>query len=172
MSMVDRWFRRPDAAPVSRWAVVYVTRTFVFIGARSGYRQNYIDPDRYSAHFGVDVSDSVLGKAVLEALGRSRFLDPTWNRKFFAGTTIKANYSAWVDDLIKRYRFKAKKQLFDKMAFVLVTRQKGCLAFQPHRWAKPEYWYDLDEDQDVVIPETKSADAVGAALRQALDRCS
>lgn len=160
-----------DAAPPSQWAVVYVAKSFVYVGVRSGYWQNYIDPGRYSAYFGVDVSGPVLGKAVLEALGRSRFLDPTWNRAFFAGTTIKANYSAWVAELMNRYGFKTKKQLFSEMAFILITRQKGRLAFQPHRWAKPEYWYDLEEDQDVVIAETKSAEAVGAALRQALDRC-
>ena len=161
-----------NALPATQWAAVYVTKTFVYVEARSGYRRNLGDGGRYKAYFGPDATDIALGQSVLGALSRSRFLDPTWNRKFFEMTTIKANYDAWIDDLMKRYGFKTKAQLFDKMAYVLVIRQKGHIAFQPHRWAKPEYWYDLDESQDVVIPETKNVDAVAAALRQALDRCS
>jgi hypothetical protein len=161
-----------NALPPTRWTAVYVTKRFVHVETRSGYRRNLGDGGRYKAYFGTGVTDAALGRSVLEALNRSRFLDPRWNRKFFEMTTIMAYNDAWIEDLMTRYGFKTKAQLFDKMAFVLVTRQKGRVTFQPHRWAKPEYWYDLDHDQDVVIPETKDAEAVGAALRQALGRCS
>ena len=161
-----------DAAPPTRWAFIYFTKTFIYVGARSGYWQNYADPKRYSGFLDPGAPDVAVGKAILEALSRSRFLNPTWNRNFFQGATTKATYEALVDELMRRYGFKTKKQLFDKMAFVHVKQQKGRITFRPHRWAKPEYWSDLDEDQDVVIPETKNAEAVGAAWRQALSRCS
>ena len=161
-----------DALPTTKWAAVYVTKTFIYVEARSGYRRNLGDGDRFKAYFRPDATDLSLGQSVLGALSRSRFLDPGPNREFFEMTTIMANYNAWIDDLMKRYGFKTRKQLFNKMAFVLVRLQNGRIRFQPHRWAKPEYWTDLDENQDVIIPETKSAEAVAAALRLALDRCS
>ncbi len=98
-----------DAVPPTRWATVYVTKTFAYVGVRSGHVMHYADPDRYKAYFDPDVPDLVLARAVLEALNRSRFLNHAWNRKFFQDPAIKANYQAWVDDLMEWSGFKTKE---------------------------------------------------------------
>src|SRR5882757_6247035 len=106
-----------NVLPPTRWAAVYVTTRFVQVETRSGYRRNLGDGGRYKACFGTDVADAALGRSVLEALNRSRFLDPKWNRKFFEMATIMAYNDAWIEDLMTRYGFKTKARLFDKMAF-------------------------------------------------------
>lgn len=156
--------------PPTKWAAVYTTVKFIYVEARSGYSRNLADAAAYENHLAPDSTDLAVARAVLDALKKSRQIDPDRNRKFFEGVTISENYKAWIADLMGRYGFKSKAQLFGGMNYVWIAQKNGKMTFLPHRRDKPEYWYDLD-DQAVVIALTTDANAISDALKLALSRC-
>ena len=130
-----------------------------------------LEDDGYVIYLPPDASDVALGRAMLEALDRSRFIWPPDEPEFFRWQRYMLCYENWQKDLMRRYGYKTKDDAFKAMDWCRAMRSEGKISIEPYKLDKPEYWTDLPPEMTVVIPRTTDAAAAGAALRLALDRC-
>ena len=72
---------------------------------------------------------------------------------------------------MRRCGYETKRDAHKTMDWCEAERSEGKISIEPHERIKPEHWQWLSADMNVVIPATTDAVAVGAALRQGLDRC-
>ena len=115
---------------------------------------------------------SPLGQALLEALGKSRFIYPPDEMEFFKAKRYMQAYQNWQKDFMRRYGYKTKRDAYKNMNWCRAKRSEGSISIQPHkRDKKPEHWIWFPPDKTIVIPVTTDPAAAGAALRLALDRC-
>jgi hypothetical protein len=137
----------------------------------SGYRMVQPEDEGYVIYLPPDATDEVLGRALLEALDRSRFIWPTDEPEFFKWQRYKRCYLNWQKDFMHRYGYKTKRDAYQDMDWCRADRSVGMISIRPRKRDKPEYFRNLPEDRTVIIPETRDAAVAGAALRLALDRC-
>jgi hypothetical protein len=161
-----------EAPPLTRWANIHLNKDFLYMESRSGYRRNLYDIDGFHIYLEPDAPVPIVGASLIRALNQSRFLDPYADHDLFTWQVIEANENAWIKETMSRYGYKTKKRMFDHLAFVHVSQSEGRVTFEPRRWAKTAHWWDLPEDQNVVIPVTDDEQIVGEAARLALSRCT
>jgi hypothetical protein len=134
------------------------------------------DPASAQHLLSLDASDETLGIAVLDALAHSRLLTMEEYGVFFDLARSKAQYDAWVADMMTRYGYKTRRALFKHMLSCGVRQQAGTITFAPSRHDRLEGWGRTKSDiaegmTDEVIAETESSEMIGAALRRAMSRC-
>lgn len=162
-----------DAPPFAQWANIHRTEKFISVEPLSGYGIVQRDDEGYVIYLTPDASDEDLGRALLEALARSRFIWPPRNElKFFKWQRYVRLYRNWQNDFMQRYGYKTKRDAYKNMDWCRAERSEGKISIRPKmKGDKPEYFRNLPADRTVVIAETKDAATAGAALRLALDRC-
>ena len=160
-----------DRLPFAQWADINRTDRFISVEPLSGYRRTLRDDGGYVIYLAPDTTDHELGRALLECLGKSRFIWPPDEPQFFDADRIMQSYRSWQKDVMRRYGHKTKREAYKAMDWRRVERSEGRISIQPHKRDKPEYWRDLPPGSTVVAPATIDAIAVGAALRLALSRC-
>lgn len=161
-----------ERLPFAQWADIHWTEKFISVEPRSGYRRALRESDGHIVYLTPDTADDVLGHALLEALDRSRFIWPPDERDFFNATRIEQTEQNWHKDVMRRYAYKTKRDLYKNMNWCRVKRSAGMISIQPHqRRDKPGEWKWLPPEQNVVIPDTRDAASVGSALRLAFERC-
>jgi hypothetical protein len=143
---------------------------FVCVEPLSGCRIIQREDDGYVIYLEPDPTDEALGRALLEALARSRFIFPP-DPGFSEAERYMRCYHNWQKDFMQRYGYKTKSDAYKNMDWCRLKRSEGKIAIQPHKRDKPEYFHDLPPEKTVVIPATDEAETLGAALRLALDRC-
>jgi hypothetical protein len=156
--------------PFTQWADVSRTERFICVESLSGYRIIQREDDGYVLYLTPDANQDTLGRAVLDALGRSRFIFPP-DPAFSEAERYMKCYHDWQKDFMQRYGYKTKRDAYRNMDWCRVKRSEGKISIQPHQRDKPEYFRDLPAERTVVLPATDDAETIGAALRLALDRC-
>ena len=159
-----------EPPPFSQWADIHRTERFISIQPRSGYLLVLPEDDGHIVYLSPDASDEVLGRELLAALDRSRFIRPADEPGFFKPERYMPISYRLKQDFMRRYGYKTKREAYRAMDWCRAERSEGRISIQPHKREKPEYWRDLPPEKTVVIPSTKDPVAVGAALRVALDR--
>jgi hypothetical protein len=163
--------KRKEPLPCAQWASIHWTERFISVEPLSGYSIIQREDEGCIIYLPPDVSDEALGQALLEALGKSRFIYPP-DREFSNPERYMRCYRNWQKDFMRRYGYKTKRDAYRNMNWCEAERCEGTISIQPHRRDdKPEHWIWLPPDQNVVIPVTENAAAIGAAMRLALDRC-
>ncbi len=161
-----------ERLPFAQWASVHWTDRFISIEPLSGYRQTLREDEGYVIYLKPDVDDETLGRGLLDALDRSRFIWPRDEPDFFDGQRYDQCYRNWEKDFMRRYSYKTKRDAYKTMNWCRAERSQGTISIRPHqRRDKPGEWRWLPPEQDVVIPATRDAAALAAALRLALERC-
>jgi hypothetical protein len=160
-----------DRLPFTQWSDVNRTDRFISIAPRSGYRMVQPEDDGYVIYLPPDAADQTLGRALLEALDRSRFIWPPDEPEFFEWQRYERCYQNWQKDFMRRYGYRTKRDAYKNMDWCRAERSERKMLIRPHKRDKPEYFRNLPEDRTVVIPETRDEATAGAALRLALDRC-
>jgi hypothetical protein len=160
-----------ERLPFTQWADVHRTERFISIQPKSGYRRALPENESYVIYLPPGASDDVLGRGLVEALNRSRFIWPADEPEFFGWQRFTQCSRNWQNDFMKRYGYKTKRDAYKNMDWSRAERSEGKISIQPHKRDKPEYFRDLPPDRTVVIPATDNAVRIGAALRLALDRC-
>ena len=156
--------------PFTQWADINRTEKFICVETLSGYRLIQREDDGYRTYLAPDATDDALGRALLEALDRSRFIWPP-DREFTRWQRYMRCYHDWQKEFMARYGYKTKRAAYQNMDWCRAKRSEGQISIQPHKRDKPEYFRSLPPDRTVVIPETRDTAELGAALRLALDRC-
>ncbi|ARN79849.1 contact-dependent growth inhibition system immunity protein [Methylocystis bryophila] len=162
---------RTGILPSRQCADIHRTERFISVEPLSGYSLIAREDDGYVIYLAPDASDAELGRALLDALGRSRFIWPPDEPEFFKAERYMRCYRDWQQDIMSRYGYRTKREAYKSMEWCRAKRSEGRTSIYPHKRDKPEYWTDLPPDRTVVIPETADAAMAGAALRLALDRC-
>lgn len=160
----------------TRSANVSWNEKFLCIVAQSGRGMTQQDPDSAQHLLPLDSSDEALGMAVLDALTNSRVLTLEEFAIFFDLKQSKVRYDAWVVDMMTTYGYKTRRAFFKHMFSCGVSSFDGMITFSPSRHDRLEGWgrnkSDIAEGMvDEVIALAESPEAIGAALRRAMNRC-
>jgi len=156
--------------PFTQWARINRTERFISVRPLSGYRIIQPEDDGYVIYLAPDASDEALGRALLEALARSRFIFPP-DPEFSEAERYLRCIDNWQKEFMQRYGYKTKRDAYKNMDWCETARSEGKISIRPHKRDKPEYFRRLPPEKTVVIPATKDPVAVGTAARLALDRC-
>ena len=158
-----------DQVPFTQWADIHRTERFISAEPLSGYSLVHRDDEGCIFYLSPEASADELGQALLEALGRSRFVlpraDPLQWEKY------ERHEQNWQKDFMRRYGYKTRREAYQTMDWVRTERSEGKVSFEPHKRGKPGHWISLTADERVVVPATMDAAVAGAALRLALIRC-
>jgi len=159
-----------EPPPPTRWAACYKNDDFILIETWSGYASARRDPAGEFFVLPPDAPDAALGDALLAALAASRQFHPDEDRAFFDARARMPEHEAWVKNLMDRFGYKTKRKLFNGLLSVTAEQCEGLIILPPtHR--EGQGWSGTATAPDVVIPETSSPPEVGAALREAFNRC-
>ncbi|AWK42763.1 DUF1436 family protein [Photorhabdus laumondii subsp. laumondii] len=144
---------------------------FYSIISYSGYRSLNLDLLGGNHMLSPDISDEELGIVILDALSKSRLIDPDDN--FFDNEKKAERYKEWVKLLMETYNYCSKRQLFKKMHNCGIQLLDGQITIRPSSHEKLEGWSGdgISVADYVVIPADSSPEEVGAALRLAFSRC-
>jgi len=151
--------------PFTQWADVAKTERFIRIVPLSGYRLVQREYDAYAIYLEPHASVEALGRAVLDTLGRSRFIPP--RPEFSEAEKYLRHY--WRKNFAQRYKTKCEE--YKSMDWCRAKRSGGKIEIHPHQRDMPEYFLDHPPEKTVVISAMANAEAVGAAARLALNRC-
>lgn len=152
-------------------AAIHQTEKFTSIEPLSGYVLIRRDDEGYIIYLEPDPPAEAVGRALLDALDRSRFIDPS-EREFFHKDKMTAVYKRWEKDFMKRYKYKTKSEAFKNMRYCFAERCEGKISITPHkRDNKPGYILDVPPEKHVIIPETTDPLIAGAAVKLALSHC-
>jgi hypothetical protein len=162
----------PRELPFRQWAAIHATDKFIAVTPLSGYQLHVPEDELHIIYLMPDSADAILGQAVLQTLDRSRFIHPHTGRDFFKPDRVLAADKRWHADVMKRYRYKTKRDAYKNMRYCLAKRSEGKISIEPHeRDVKPGLWGDLPPEKTVAIPETTDPGIVGTAARLALSHC-
>lgn len=168
------------------WAGVVANEVFICIRTYSGYRSSRADPKGATHYLDANVGEMELGSSLLDALNRSRFVLPAprhdvWTHPdagvdpdLYDLNATSMRYEEWVDQTMKLYGYKTRKALFKNLHSCSCECQSGTIKMQPMKKAKGEGWTgpSAEHDLSVKVAFGSSPEAVGAALRLALSRCT
>jgi hypothetical protein len=145
---------------------------FITIQSYSGYSLSVIDFTQPEFLFDVSVSDEELGKAVVESLKNSRFLELEKARALRKITD--ENYPKWISRLMEKYDYKTKRTLFKNMLNCSIELEEGTIIIGPSHHDQLEGWSgnNRTERNKVLVPFTAPHAEIGAALRLAFSRCT
>ncbi|MCC8374950.1 MULTISPECIES: contact-dependent growth inhibition system immunity protein [Photorhabdus] len=118
-------------------------------------------------------SDQELGKAVLDALSKSRIIPLDEYGDYFDHDANDKQYKNWITEMMGSYGYRSKRQLFKKMNNCNIRLLDGVITIMPYGHKKLELWtgQGIVESDYVIIPANSSPEEVGAALRLAFSRC-
>jgi len=161
----------PAQIPFTKTATIHKSEKFICIEALSGASaMKYREDESYRVYLEPDATDEALGQVLLAAFDRSRFIDPSNRESYAQGRPTRA-LANWQKDFMARYGYKTKREAFKNLDWCYATMPDGKICIRPNRRDKPGAWGGLPADRTVVIPATRDAAVVGAALRLALSRC-
>lgn len=145
---------------------------FISIQAYSGYDSIMVDPTAVEHFFVADVSNEVLGTAVLESFKQCRRL--SYEEAHTIAQQADQFYLDWVQRVINRYGYKTRKELFMNMKSCLIKYHKEVLIFLPSHHEELEVWIGHGEEREnnLKISVHSSAAEIGAMLRLAFNRCT
>lgn len=167
-----------DDVVITAWAGAVDNGDFVCVETYSGYSLTGRDPEGAQHLLAPQANDHQLGVAVLDALGRSRFIspleDPEEDLAFFDLESTAKQYEEWVRRLVALYGYKTRRALFKDMKSCQIKRREGTIVIGPSHHEKLELWSGdgISKDDYVVIPADSGPTEVGAALRLAFTRCT
>jgi hypothetical protein len=145
---------------------------FFVIGSYSGYSLEFLDPEAPEFLLNIMASDEELGKAVVESLKNSRFLELEKAREL-RRITIE-NYPKWVAGLMEKYGYKTKRALFKNMLSCGMRLENGVIIIRPSHHETLEGWGSgkITEKDYVHVTFDAPPAEIGAALRLAFSRCT
>jgi hypothetical protein len=166
-----------EARPIRprKWAGASKTDELVTVDTWSGYARRVMDPAGAQHDMQPDVSDEMLGAAVVDCLSRSRFLDTEESRAaLYNFENGERNYLAWIERLMHFGGYKTRRALFKQMMSCGIEQEDDTITIRPSHHEKLEGWSGkgITEADYVVVSASSPPAAIGAALREAFRRCT
>ncbi len=101
-----------ERLPFTQWADIHRAERFISIKPMSGYRRALPENEGYVIYLPPDASDDMLGRALVDALNRSRFIWPADEPEFFEWQRFTQCSRNWQNDFMKRYGYKTKRDAY------------------------------------------------------------
>ena len=161
--------RRRGLHPISQYVDVTKTNSFVALRPLSGFRLVRPEDESIPRFLTADSEARELGAALIEALGRCRYVPPE-DRDFYDMDKYYRSYMHSENEILRRMGKRTKTDAYKDAIWCRVQRVEGEIQIQPFRPAARGTWKMLPEEMRVSIPETTDPDAVGAALNLAFER--
>jgi contact-dependent growth inhibition (CDI) system CdiI-like immunity protein len=159
----------PARLRFSKTATIFKSEKFICIETLSGTAGlTYHEDEPYRIYLELDATDEVLGRVLLSALDRSRYIE---DDEFYEPGRATRVYAEWEKEFTRHHGYKSKRTAFKNVDWCMTKIREGNIVIQPHRRHSPGSWRSLPPEMTVVIPDTRDEATVGAALRLALDRC-
>lgn len=160
-------------SPIEQWAAINRTEKFLMTTPLSGSFLQLPEDVPEIIFLDPAVTAVELGLAVLKTLDRSRYVDGKADRAFYDHKRVLAADKKWHQEVMKYHGDRTKREAYSTMLYCRADRCEGHISIRPYkRDTKPGLWWDLPEDQTVVIPATDDPAIVGTAVQTALSRCS
>jgi hypothetical protein len=147
------------------------TEKFISIETLSGYSMIRPEDQCQAVYLEPDATEDALGRALLQALDKSRFIWPRDDPAFFDTDHYTKAYQNSHKNFMRRYRYKTKRDAYRNLDWCRTIRTEGRITIEPHKRDKPGTWKSLPLESRVSFPETNDATVAGTALRLALTRC-
>jgi CDI immunity protein len=149
---------------------IWRSEKFICIETLSGVPGLMYQEDKpYRVFLDLDATNALIGRALLMALDKSRYVDNS-EPEFFDPTRAVRVVEDWEKDIMQRYGFKSEHDVYKNLDWCAGQMFDGKIKIQPHRRSPPA-WRNLPAEKTVFIPMTDDAATIGAALRLALSRC-
>ena len=176
-------------------AVIHSNETFlrVLTCSYSGWSQG--DPKGEDIYLEPLTDCKVIGDAVLKALAKSRdlsiseedrqqYIDKKITRndllkkypdqEMFEIVACMERYKEWVKRVMKEYKYKTKKALFQNMQSVSVDQDNDCIEFSSSYHLTIDSWGNPDGKTPSIrfkIPTNSTPEIIGAAVKYAIGNC-
>jgi hypothetical protein len=149
-----------------------INNKFINIESYSGYSLKFSDPEAPEFLFDITVSNEDLGKAVLESLKNSRFLE--LEKAYELEEICQENYPKWIAGLMERYGYKTKRALFKDMNSCDIVLRDQTIVIEPCHHETLEGWGSgkITAKDYVHVPFDAPPAEIGAALRLGFSRCT
>jgi CDI immunity protein len=121
--------RKNRRLPFTQWADVSRTERFICVAPLSGYRIIQLEDDGYVIYLDRAANDDALGRALLEALARSRFIFPP-DPAFSEAERYMQCYRNWQKDFMQRYGYKTKRDAYKNWDWCRAKRSEGRISIQ------------------------------------------
>lgn len=159
---------------IQKRATALMNDEFISIKTHSGYFNFLDDPETEEHLLPRNAGKEEIGRALLDALLRSRILNPKENWAFFSFERAGERYEEWVKKKMELCGYKTRRAMFVDMKRCSVTCRDELIIIGPTNHVKLEAWGRSKSDgiEDVIIPAASSAFKIGAALQEAFNRCS
>ena len=157
-----------------KWAGVGYSEKGIFIVTRSGNVMTALD-DQGARHFlPRDASNRSLGEALLACLAASRVIDPDDWKAFFDWRDADRRYKVYLSWQMKIAEVKTQVALYrNMMECAIHVKQDMIVVDSCHHEQVKEWLYPKNLNESAVrIPFAGTAPEIGAALREAMNRCT
>ena len=162
-----------------------------FLEIRTCSDAGWIDPKGEDIYLEPLADCRIIGDAVLKALAKSRDLSETeeeekmnittkeWrdlnpDRWLFTPVSVAERYKEWVQRVMKEYKYKTKKALFQNMQSVSVEQDNDCIEFSSLYHLTIDSWGNPDGKTPSIrfkIPTNSTPEIIGAAVKYAIGNC-
>lgn len=172
------------------WAEIRWHPDFLCIFTVSGFRAGTsIDEKKPEIYLDPDAIDEELGRAVMNAMAASRWLipNPPPGNIFHPDVEVDAETSnfikaqkreeEWGQQMRKRFTLPSKREVYVPLKRCDIAKKEGvitirCRVHYPDKNYGDCWGFDTNEHAPyVILPDTASAEEIGAGLKLAFSRC-
>lgn len=157
-----------------KWAHVCYNEKGIFMATRSGNVMTALDDNGVRRFLPREVSNRVLGEALLECLAASRVIaQPDW-KAFFDWRDADRRWKEYEKWQLQQTKTKLLRDLRKNMMSCSPDVIGNILNIDPCNHTETNEWayFIHNEVEPVRTPFASPAPAIGAALREAMNRCT
>jgi CDI immunity protein len=157
-----------------KWAEVCYNEKGIFLVTRSGYRMTALDDDGVRHFLPRDASNQTLGAALLDCLTVSRLVPIPEHKAFFDWREADRRYKEHEKWQLRESKTKTLRELRRYQMLCSVSVVESEIKMYPRNHFKINEWayFIHNEVEPVRIPFASPAAEIGAALREAMNRCT
>ncbi len=117
---------RPAQIPFKKTATIFRSKEFISIEPLSGASAlKYREDDSCGIYLEPKAIDEILGQALLDALGKSRLVDPRSERQFFDPDRAMRVDADWEKQFMGRYGYKTRREAYEHLDWCLAKMSDG-----------------------------------------------
>jgi len=137
-----------ERLPFTQWAEINMASRFISVEPLSGYRVARREDDGYVIWLEPDATDEALGRALLEALDRSRFIQPCDEPAFFEHQRNVRCIRNWQKKFMRLYGYESRRRAHMTMDRCDAARAEGKISIRPSERGTPECHTALPPELD------------------------
>lgn len=166
-----------DEKIAHKWAEVCYNETGIFIVTRSGNVMTALDDDGVRRFLSRDASNLVLGEALIDCLAASRLIPlypkEAW-KAFIDWRDADRRWKDYEKWQLRESKTKTLRELRHYQMLCSVDLEEDNIIIYPNHHEQINRWTSFihNEVEPVRVAFASSASVIGAALREAMNRCT